>query len=46
MVIDYYLRFFEIVYMFNIISNVVINKFKDIFVRWGVLDEIVSDNGL
>ena len=26
-------------------SNTVINKLKDIFVRWGVPDEIVSNSG-
>ena len=45
-VIDYYSRFPEITLMSSTTSDAVINKLKDIFARWGIPDEIVSDNGL
>ena len=45
MIIDYYSRFPEIAYMSSTTSEPVINKNKDIFARWGVPDEIVSDSG-
>ena len=44
-IINYYSRFPEIAYMSSTTSDPVINKMKDIFARWGVPDEIVSDNG-
>ena len=44
-IIDYYSRFPEIAYMSSTTSEPVINKMKDIFARWGVQDEIVSDSG-
>ena len=42
---DYYSRFPEVEYMSSTTSNAVINKLKDIFARWGIPDEVVSDNG-
>ena len=42
--IDYYTRFPEIVYMSSTTSDIVVNKMKGIFARWGVPEEIVSDN--
>ena len=44
-IINYYSRFPEIAYMSSTTRDPVINKMKDIFARWGVPDEIVSDNG-
>ena len=44
-VIDHYSRFPEVAYRSGTTSNAEINKLKDIFARWGVRDEIVSDNG-
>ena len=44
-VIDYYSRFPEIAYMSSTTSDHVINKLKDFFARWGIPEEIVSDNG-
>ena len=44
-VIDYYSRFPEIAYMSSTTSDHVINKLNDFFARWGIPEEIVSDNG-
>ena len=44
-VIYYYSRFPEIAFMSSITSDAVINKLKHLFARWGVPDEILSDNG-
>lgn len=44
-VVDYYSRYFEFERMFIIISLVIINKLKVIFVRYGILEKLVFDNG-
>ena len=45
-VIDYSLRFPEIAFMSSTTGDAVIKRLKDVFARWGIPDEIVSDNGL
>lgn len=47
-VVDYFLRFIEIVYLDILVSVIVIWKMKyiGILVRWGIFEEFVIDNGI
>ncbi|KAL6491496.1 hypothetical protein MHYP_G00018410 [Metynnis hypsauchen] len=42
---DYYSRFLEILHLTSTTSAQVISKLKTVFARFGVPDEVVSDNG-
>ncbi|XP_014675753.1 PREDICTED: uncharacterized protein K02A2.6-like [Priapulus caudatus] len=44
-VIDYYSRYLEVMYVPEITSKQVIGKLKNLFARWGIPEEVVSDNG-
>ncbi|KAK3085333.1 hypothetical protein FSP39_001659 [Pinctada imbricata] len=44
-VMDYFSRFLEIAYLDAITSDHVIGKLKNMFSRWGIPEQLVSDNG-
>ena len=43
--VDYFSNFFEIDYLSSTTSNTVIKKLKSHCARYGIPDEVVSDNG-
>ena len=43
---DYYSRWIEIIYMgHDTTANTTITKFKNVFARWGIPQEVITDNG-
>ena len=44
-VVDYYSRYIELVYLADTITHTVTTKLKCIFARFGIPDLLVSDNG-
>ena len=43
--IDYHSRYLEITHLTNLTSCRTIKKLKAMFARWGIPDELVTDNG-
>jgi transposase InsO family protein len=44
-VVDYFSRYLEIAYLNSLTSDTVIGKFRNILARWGIPEELVTDNG-
>lgn len=45
LIVDYYLRYFEVVKLPNTKSATVVTHMKSIFARHGIPFEVISDNG-
>lgn len=44
-VIDYFSRCLEIVYVSDLTTSTVVIKLKEMFARWGIPEIFISDNG-
>ena len=43
--VDYYSRFIELAHMTTTTSAQVVGQMKGVFARWGIPEELVTDNG-
>lgn len=45
LVVDYFFKWFEVIKLENLLSKIIVNCLKELFLKYGFIDEMIIDNG-